>query len=57
MSADEKQLLKQILANQVVLFRQIEKIQEKMKGSMSMKGYGSVVSDLEREASKVQEYL
>lgn len=57
MSAEEKQLLKQILANQVVLFRQIEKIQEKLKNSTSMKGYGSVVTDLEREASKVKEYL
>ena len=52
-----KNLLEQIMANQVVLFKRLEEIEIKIKGGMRSAPAESYVKDLKKEADKYLKFI
>lgn len=57
MKEESKELLRQILANQVVIFKRLEEIEIKIQGRMRSAPYQSYAKELKKEAEKCIPYL
>lgn len=54
---EEKELLEKIYYNQIVLFRKLEDVKDKLDRRTRMRGYSSVLYDLESEVKKLRREL
>jgi hypothetical protein len=52
-----KSLLLQVLSNQVVLFKRLEKIENKLEKKSRLTGDQSYVKELKKEAEKFLKYI
>lgn len=52
-----KELLSQVLSNQVAIYKRLEEIENKMKGSLRSASDETYVKDLKREADKFKRYI
>lgn len=52
-----QELLKQILANQVVIYKRLEKIEKSIKGGSRSAPIKSYVTDLKKEADEALPYI
>ena len=57
MNEEVKILLNQIISNQVVIFKRLEEIECKIKGSMRSASAEHYVKDLRKEANKYLPFL
>ena len=57
MDNEVKDMLEQVLANQVVLFKRLEEIEIKIKGGMRSAPDESYVRDMKKEANKYINYI
>jgi hypothetical protein len=54
---DIKKMLKDILANQAVLFKRLDKIEHKVDGGSRLAGEKSYLQELKREADKFKKVM
>ena len=52
MDSETKHLLEKIYMAQIVLYRKLEKIEDKVSNRSSLKSFGSTAYDLEKEIEK-----
>ena len=57
MDNQTQELLKQILANQVVIYKRLEQIEKAIKGGSRSAPIKSYVDELKKEADKALEHL
>jgi len=57
MDKQTQELLKQILANQVVIYKRLEQIEKTIKGGSRSAPIKSYVDELKKEADKALEHL
>jgi len=57
MDNQTQELLKKILANQVVIYKRLEQIEKAIKGGMRSAPIKSYVDELKKEADKALEHL
>ena len=57
MDKQTQELLKQILANQVVIYRRLEEIEKAIKGGSRSASIKSYVDELKKEADKALEHI